>query len=113
MLAFQFLSTGIIMANIPEFKVTQVDLNLLNELFAFEGAEPLTDLLVSKLIRLGWKKSIFDQISKIIPKCEHGGVIVFYSKKRHSILMPGNEPLTTVEITKTHTHFHALPAPPF
>ncbi len=100
-------------SDIPELKATQADLNLLNELFAFKGSEPLTDLLVSKLIRSGWKKSIFDQIAKITPKCEHGGVIVFYSKKRDSILMPGNEPLTTVEITKTHTHFHALPAPPF
>jgi hypothetical protein len=99
--------------DIPELKATQADLNLLNELFAFEGSEPLTDLLVYKLIRQGFNQALFDQIQKIASHCEHGGVEAYYSKKRNSILMPGDEPLTTIEITKTHTHFHALPAPPF
>jgi hypothetical protein len=99
--------------DIPEFKITQADLNLLNELFAFEGSEPLTGLLVFKLISQGFKQSLFNEIQKIAPRCEHGGVEAYYSKKRNSILVPGDEPLTTIEITKTHTHFHALPAPPF
>jgi hypothetical protein len=99
--------------NIPKFKVTQADFDLLNEIFAFKDAEPLSEQLVSKLIRKGWPSSIFLEIqsSDFVPRCEHGGAIVYYSKKRNSLLLSIQDELpTTLEIEQNLTkHFHSLP----
>lgn len=97
----------------PEFKTTQVDLKLINHLFAFEGCELLNASLVSELIRLGWKQATFDEVVKIAPKCEHGGAVAYYSKQRNSLLIPNEDnpdSITSIEIEKNGTvHFHGLP----
>lgn len=97
-----------------ELKVTQADLGLINHLFAFEGAEPLSEQLVRKLICQGWSQSIFQELqnSNFLPRCEHGLPIVYYSEKRNSLLVPvvQTELPTTLEIEKNLTkHFHSLP----
>jgi hypothetical protein len=99
--------------NIPEFKVTRADLELIKHLFAFEGCEPLTEELVNRLIRLGWQLSIFNQVREIAPKCEHGGISAYYSNQRDSLLILNNDDpdsITSIEIEKNNTvHFHGLP----
>ncbi len=96
-----------------QFKVTQADLSLITHLFAFEGAEPLSEQLVRKLVCQGWSQSIFQELqnSNFLPRCEHGLPIVYYSEKRNSLLLPiQNELPTTLEIEKNLTkHFHSLP----
>lgn len=82
------------------------------EIFAFEGATPLTNDLVDELIRTGWKSTFFDELHDILPPCECcGGYIVFYNKRRNSILSPSAiDDSAVFEFLKNGTvHLHTLP----
>jgi hypothetical protein len=93
--------------------LTQADSQLLFEIFAFEGSEPLSEKLVIELIQRGWPQSIFEELQKtdLVLRCEHGGRLVYYNRKRDSLLFPiQNELTTTVEIERNLTkHLHSLP----
>jgi hypothetical protein len=86
-------------------KNKRVDKSVFFEIFAFEGCQPLSDDLVAFLISKGWPPYIFEMVKSSAP-VEGCGVVAYYSKNRDSILYPGKGHLTTVEVTKTETHYY-------
>jgi hypothetical protein len=60
----------------------------LMEIYCFEGLLPISREIISKLTRNGWDISLFESLELLIPKCEHGKIVAYYSIRRNSIIWP-------------------------
>lgn len=83
------------------------------ELMGLKNSVPFTERIMDDLIRLkGWHRSIFQTVFELAPKCEHGGITVFYNQQRDCLLIPtepnGQGELQIIEVNKKETHFHTL-----
>jgi len=82
----------------------------LKELLSFDGCVPVDGEVINQLIRNGWDEWSFSSIAEVVPVCEHGKLIAYYSILRDSILWPDkfdNEHVT-FEYTKGHLlHIHS------